>query len=105
MILGWVVCVSCGRDLRLRRIGAASARACVFFHENAPKTNEKSKMRVTDSSSCFMDSSSSLVPHVPRNAKTPGWIRLDLIFLNFSLAKTLRTSQLETPTAIAKINA
>ena len=72
MNLGWVVCVSCGRGLRLRRIGAASARACVFFHENAPKTKEKSKMRVTDSSSCFMDSSSSLVTHVPRERKNPG---------------------------------
>ena len=73
MNLGWVVCVSCGRDLRLRRIGAASARACVFFHENAPKNKEKSKMRVADSSSCLKDSSSSLVTRVPRERKNPGF--------------------------------
>ena len=56
----------------LLQIGGASARACVFFHEDAPKTMEKSKMGVTDSSSCFMDSSSSLVTHVPRERKNPG---------------------------------
>ena len=56
----------------MRRIGAASARACVFSPENAPKNKEKSKMRVTDSSSCFKDSSSSLVALAPRERKTPG---------------------------------
>ena len=52
MNLGCAVCDSFGRNHCLRRIGTASARACVFFHENTSKSMEKSKMGVTNSSSC-----------------------------------------------------
>ena len=58
MNLGCAVCDSFGRNHCLRQIGGASARACVCFHENAPKNMEKSKMRVKNPSSYQRDSSS-----------------------------------------------
>ena len=85
MNLGCVVCDWFGRSHCLRQIGGASARACVVFHENAPKRLKSRKCGLRTR----VPIKGTRVPnfgYIDRDhAETPGFGRFDLIFSKFSL--------------------